>query len=172
MPLKGWSARRLISRLNSGGGSMTGLPSERSYTFSGPNCFFMAMPSSNIRLIHDPTTMPFLTLSDTDTFDFLSAQLKCFQVDFKDILRHAPGDAVFPDFNIQRREHGKTAQHVDIKSPYVTQFFSSFIAVDEIDLVGATFQSGGNLVVGGGFFLSPADRSEGHTSALPSQLPT
>src|SRR4030042_2570844 len=133
IPLKGWSARRLISRLNSGGGSMTGLPSERSYTFSAPNCFFMAMPSSNIRLIQDPTSMPFLTLSDTATLDFLSPVLKRLEVDFTEVFRQEAGDAFFPDIYIQRGERRETPQHEQVERPDVAQLLGLRRPVHEVD---------------------------------------
>src|SRR4030067_1418874 len=157
MPGKGFSTRRLSSRLNSGGGSMTGLPSERSMTFSAPNCCFMAMPSSNIRLIHDPTSMPFLTLADTDTFDFLSSRFERVEVYLADILRHAPGDALPPGIRLKGSEHGKAPQHEGIERPDVAQLPGPPRAVDEVDIFRAPLQDGGNLVIGGVVLLPQAD---------------
>src|SRR4030042_5439413 len=125
MPGKGCSTRRLISALNSGGGSMMGLPSERSKTFSGPNCFFMAMPSSNMRRIQEPTSMPFLTLDDTDTFDFLSAHLESGQVYLAYLFREPPADALFPDRRVEGGEDGEAAQHKDIKGAGIAELARS-----------------------------------------------
>ena len=56
---------RRSSSKNSGGGCMIGLPSERSKTFSSPNCCLRTMPSSNIRRIHEPCSMNCLIFFDT-----------------------------------------------------------------------------------------------------------
>src|SRR4030042_718728 len=158
MPGKGCSTRRLISALNSGGGSMMGLPSERSKTFSGPNCFFMAMPSSNMRRIQEPTSMPFLTLDDTDTFDFLSAHLESGQVDFTYFFRQPPDDALLPGRNIDRCEHREAPQHEDVESADVAELLRPPGAVDEVYLLRPAVEGGGDSSVVRVGFLPPADR--------------
>ena len=57
IPGDGLSAIRFSSAKNSGGGSMTGFPRDRSNTASAPYFWLRAMPSSNILRIHEPCTM-------------------------------------------------------------------------------------------------------------------
>ena len=58
-------AIRRISATNSLGGSITGLPSERSNTFSAPCFCVSSVPTSNIRLIHPPSCIDRRVLFDT-----------------------------------------------------------------------------------------------------------
>src|SRR4030042_7153167 len=88
------------SFLNSGGGSMPGVPMERSKTLSSPWCFLRSVPSSNILRIHDPSAMRFLTLSDTGMGHLLPAFIEGNHVYFQYFRRQLLGNAILPNFDV------------------------------------------------------------------------
>ena len=65
VPAVGLSDIFLSSSKNRSGGSTTGLPSDRSKTFSSPCCCLRAMPSSNILRIQEPRSMRVLIFFET-----------------------------------------------------------------------------------------------------------
>ena len=90
-----------------------------------------------------------LTLSDTDTFKFLSAVVKGGEVYLPDLLRKTIGNTLLPDTDFKRQEGRGAAEHENVERPDIAQLFRPICAIDEKDLIGNLPQNTPYFIIAG-----------------------
>ena len=102
-----------------------------------------------------------LTLSDMDTFNFLSAVVKGSEVDLPYLFWKTIGYALLPDTDLEGQEERGTAEHENIESTDITQLFRFVGAIDEVYPVGGLSQNTLYFIIAGVASISQAHREGG-----------
>ncbi len=99
-----------------------------------------------------------LTLSDMDTFNFLSAVVKGGEVDLPYLFRKTIGNAFLPDTDLEGQEERGAAEHENVERPDIAQLFRLVCAIDEVYLVGDLPQNTLYFIIAGVAGIAQAHR--------------